>query len=282
MRGDVNHGYEMNSAVDLDARVRAHEALSFREEKFPNDALRLLAEEVLSRLASRFVEVPQAENDAPSDESIDALADALISKDDNEGLNFVMALQKQKVDRDTIYLGYLAGAARCLGERWVADTLSFTDVTLGVGRLYVILRALRSIFAPEMICRDTGKIALFCSAPGEDHVLGVTMAADMFRERGWTIDLQTAVSHENLIQIACSRHFPIIGISASTRRMIVPLTRLIASLRVVSPASYIVVSGELTLQEDDLAKIVDADFVAHNASEAIEELHRIADKLEVS
>jgi len=264
------------SSVDFDARLRAHEAVSLRARKLPADALRLLTEEVITRLASRFVSPVIPEDGVPTHEAIDTLADSLIADDPDEGLSYVVALQAQGVCRDTIYLSYLAGAARCLGERWMADSLSFTDVTLGAGRLYIILRALRPVFAPEKLCPETGKIALFCAAPGEDHILGVTMAADMFRDRGWTIDLHTSSSHDDLVKSAADHRYPIIGLSASSRRMVVPLTRLIASLRVVNPASYILVSGELTALEGDLGKIVDADFVAYSAPEAIEELQRFS------
>ena len=275
-------GYETGIGVDFDARVRADEAVSLRAKKFPAEALRLLAEEVLSQLARRFVAPPKPEPGAPTEESINDLADALLSRNSDEGLAYIVGLQNQGVSRDTIYLSYLAGAARRLGERWSADTVSFTDATIGAGRLYVLLRALRPTFAPEKIVSDQGKSALFCAAPGEDHVLGVTMATDMFRERGWTIDLRTGASHEELVKVASERAFPIIGVSASSRRMLIPLTRLIASLRVVNPASYIIVSGELTGMEDDLAKIVDADFIAHDAPEAIEELQRFAAMLEAN
>ena len=273
---------QFGSTLDADAHLRAHEAVSLRARKFPADALRQLAEEVLTRLASRFQSAPLPLEGVPSDDAIDALAESLISSDSNEGLSFVISLQKQGVCKDTIYLGYLAGAARRLGERWVEDTLSFADVTLGAGRLYIILRALRPVFTPPNFCPKTARTALFCSAPGEDHVLGVTMATDMFRERGWTIDLRTGISHDELVQAATERCYPIIGLSASSRRMVLPLTRLIASLRVVNPASYILVSGELTALEENLGKIVDADFVAHDAPEAITELHRFAATLETN
>jgi len=169
-----------------------------------------------------------------------------------------------------------------MGERWMADTLSFTDVTLGAGRLYIVLRALRLVISEGDLPLETSKTALFCSTPGEDHLLGVTMAADMFRERGWVIDLRTGVSHDDLVQVVSDRRYRIIGLSASSRRATVPLARLIASFRVINPASYIVVSGELTAIEEDLGKIVDADFTARDALEAIEELHRFAAKLAAS
>ena len=126
------------STVDFDAGVRAREAMSLRAKKFPADALRLLAEEVLNRLASRYKASVEPADGVPTDEAIDQLVDALLSSDADAGLFYVVDLQEQGVDRDTIYLSFLAGAARRLGERWMADVLSFADVTMGAGRLYII------------------------------------------------------------------------------------------------------------------------------------------------
>jgi len=98
------------------------------------------------------------------------------------------------------------------------------------------------------------------------------MAADMFRERGWRIDLETGLDHEELVELATKNQYPLVGLSASSDRMVVPLTRLIASLRVTSPVSAIMVSGELTTIEPDLAAIVDADFIPADAPSAIDSI----------
>lgn len=256
---------------DHDARARAYDAISTREKKLPEDALRLLANEVITRLASRFAVQP--ERPAPSDDSLEALGDALISDDPHAGLSFVNDLRRHDVPRDVIYLGYLAGAARRLGERWDRDEIPFTSVSIAAGRLYIIMRALRPTFLTEAT-HDVG-YALFAATPGEVHTLGVTMAADMFRERGWDIDLETDLSHDELVEKASTGAYPIIGLSASHERMVVPLTRLIASLRVISPASSIMVSGELTAKMPDLASIVDADSIVSDATAAIEAMQRV-------
>jgi len=274
--------YQSPAFVDCDARVRAHEAVSLRAEKFSEEAICLLAEEVLTRLTNRFSASPVLKADPPRSHDIEALADALVSSDPDASLNHVIDLHIKGVDRELIYLNYLAEAARLLGERWDADALSFTQVTLGAGRVYVILRALRPTFDSQGFPVVKGKTALFGATPGEDHVLGVTMAADMLRERGWTIDLETNSSHEELVQSASERNYPIIGLSASSQQAILPLTRLIASLRIVSPTSYILVSGELTALKEDVGKLVDADFIAHDAPEAIKEMQRLETSLVAS
>lgn len=261
--------------VDYDAGRRANEALSVRQEKLPADALRLLAEEVIARLASRYTELPEPDLQPPADSAIDALADDLLAPDQELALNSVLALKSSGVPGDVLYLGYIAGAARRLGDRWVRDEIPFTDVTIGAGRLYIIMRALRRAFVDNAGDVKQGARALFAAAPGENHTLGVVMAADMLRERGWHIDLETSMDHDELIEAAAAGRYPIIGLSASSEKMIVPLTRLIASLRITSPSSLILISGELTTIEPDLAVMVDADSTAGDAPTAIRELDRL-------
>lgn len=262
-------------SVDLEAGRRAHSALATLEEKLPPDALRMLAQEVIVRLASRYNEHSTSETRQPTDREINTLADALLSDDRDKALKIVLALKAEGVPRDTLYLGYIAGAARCLGVRWERDEVPFTDVTIAAGRLYIIMRALRPNFVADVVGFKPGARALFAATPGENHTLGVVMAADMLRQRGWHIDVETSLDHDDLVEAAAAGKYPIIGLSASSAKMILPLTRIIASLRVTSPASAILVSGELTKIEPDLADTLDADSVVSDAPTAIAELDRL-------
>ncbi len=261
--------------VDDTARLNAGRALSARQEKLPQDALRQLAEEVIARLASRYAS--RHIDHTPSERGIADLADALLDSDSDAGLDYVLDLKRKGIPRDTVYLGYISGAARLLGERWVNDDITFTDVTIAAGHLYVIMRALRPNFISDVADVKKGARALFSPTPGEDHTLGIMMAADMFRERGWQIDLKTGLDHDALVEAASVGGYPIIGLSAGSAKMIVPLTRLIASLRVTSPGSAILVGGELAGIEPDLAEIVDADSIAGDAQTALKEIERLFD-----
>lgn len=263
------------SLFDNTTRVSAGRAIFTQKKKLPAEAVRLLAEEVIERLASRFAERGKQDDNAPKDEDITALADALVAPDADAALEFVLDLQRRGVPLDTVYLGHIAGAARILGERWVNDQIPFTDVTIAAGHLYIIMRALRPHFISDVTPVKIGARALFAPTPGEDHTLGIMMAADMFRERGWQIDLKTGLDHDALVEVASEGRYPIIGLSASSSKMIVPLTRVIASLRVISPGSAILVGGELVAIEPELAEIVDADSIAGDAPTAIAEIERL-------
>lgn len=237
------------------------------------DVVEGLAREVISRLDERHRNLGAGH--PPEPERIATLCDALLSDRHDAALDLVMAAQAEGMSADMLHLGYLAVAARELGLRWERDEIGFADVIIGAGRIYGILRHLREVFISARILRDDAKIAAFLSVPGENHTLGVTMAADYMRRRGWQIDLKAGLGHDALVAELGSRRYPVIGISAGSSSMIFPLARLILALRVSNPEAWIMVSGAIVDQEPDLATLVDADAIATDApsAEAQIELH---------
>lgn len=237
------------------------------------DVVEGLAREVISRLDERHRNLGAGH--PPEPERIATLCDALLSDPHDAALDLVMAAQAEGMSADMLHLGYLAVAARELGLRWERDEIGFADVIIGAGRIYGILRHLREVFISARILRDDANIAAFVSVPGENHTLGVTMAADYMRRRGWQIDLKAGLGHDALVAELGSRRYPVIGISAGSSSMIFPLARLILALRVSNPEAWIMVSGAIVDQEPDLATLVDADAIATDApsAEAQIELH---------
>jgi len=258
--------------LDHDAYSRARSSVELRARRLHPDDMRVLSKEVISRLAGRFAgaESPVA---TPVPAEIDALCTALISDDPDAASRCIVALRAADTPADTIRMGHIAGAARRLGEWWDEDRVHFSDVTIGAGRLYAIMRAMRPNYYPPSPSRKTP--VLFASTPGEIHTLGITMAADLFRSRGWEIDLHTGLDHDGIVRVAVDGRYAIVAIGASSRQMLAPLTRLIASLHVSSPVSSILVSGPLAAVEPELKQLVDADCVAGDAPTALAEMDRM-------
>lgn len=225
-----------------------------------------LAREVISRLDERHRSL--SPDSLPDASRIEDMCDALVSDRHDAALDLVVTAQAEGMSPDMLHLGYLAVAARELGRRWERDEVGFADVIIGAGRIYGILRHLREVFISARILRDDANVAAFISVPGESHTLGVTMAADYMRRRGWQIDLKAGMTHEEIVADVGRRSYPVIGISAGTSAMIFPLARLILALRLSNPEAWIMVSGGIVDQEPDLASLVDADAIATDAPSA--------------
>lgn len=215
------------SLARLDTEVFARTASIFSTKRavLPPEAVEAVANDIVRRLAYSPRRV--AEFDAPqiSEESLAAFCEALILPDSNIALRFIEDRRADGMSLSGVYLGYISGGARRLGERWDRDELSFLQVTCGTGHLYALMRALRSEISFAHRKFDNRRVALFATVPGEDHGIGITVAADLFREAGWEIDLETGTDHDELIAHVEQTHPHIIGLSLSTEQRLDALVR---------------------------------------------------------
>lgn len=238
--------------------ARARDFLERRGQDLPASALRLLAREVILRISRAAA--PVAGNGELSLRSeIDLLCDALTSQDDLAAAELVRQARQGGMPVDTLYHVYIAGAVRQCGERWERDEVTAAQVVVGAGRVYAILRELRTVFLSEHLVAPRGAEAVFATVPGEVHALGVTIAADAMRRQGWDIAVRVGLGHDALVEEIAALRPTMVGLSASMPGDILPAARLIVALRVRCPQVWILLGGGLVAKDPEVAQAVDAD-----------------------
>jgi methanogenic corrinoid protein MtbC1 len=266
-----------NQDVSVDAEVfaRTTSLFALKRNSLPPETVETLASDIVRRLASTGVRAPHVEVPVISDESVAAFCDALVRPDPIVALQFVEDRRAEGVTREAVYLGYISAAARRLGEGWDENRLSFIEVTVGTGHLYALLRALRLEGDEARPAFDARRCALFATVPGEDHGIGISVAADLFRDAGWDIDLKIDTDHNTLVAHVERTRPAIIGLSLSTEQRLEDLIRLVVAVRIVAPHAIIGVAPAATLDDDKLCSLVDIDIVFRDAREACRELDRL-------
>ncbi|MDJ0825914.1 MAG: cobalamin-dependent protein [Rhodobacter sp.] len=251
---------------DLDSFNRAQDEIHRLNRHLPPSDVQSLAREVIERLAQRSVP-SHATHSAQPDREIVALSLALISKEPDAAKELIMQAQRDGVSVPELYLSYLGASARRLGDWWDADQVSFVDVTVGVTRIYGIMRGLRPVWTSS---RAGGrKSAIFAAVPGDDHTLGVTMATDLFRRDGWDIDLEVGLDHDALVGYLDLADYTVIGLSASGRKSLAALIRLILAIRIGNPAAFILVGGNIVAEDPDIVATTGADGAALDVPQAL-------------
>lgn len=242
------------------------------QEQLPEGAVVALAREVLQSLAKQTVD--------PESQSRDVLdlCNALIGTDNKAAAALVEGILKQGVDANQLYLEYLGPASQKLGQWWTANKVTFADVTVGTGRIYAIMRTIERR-NPRPI-NLTSKTALFATIPGEDHILGLRMAADMARKDGWEIELALDESHDALIDRITSENHLIIGLSAAGKHALPNLARLVFAIRVNAPKAYIFVGGNIADVAEQSIKLMDVDGMATDYQSAMANLENFWAKLQ--
>lgn len=242
--------------------------LERRGQPISETALRVLAREVILRI-SRTEGLKLPATARPTTSEIDALCDALVSHDEFAGADMVRTARLGGMPADVLYHTYIAEAARRLGQRWERDEMTASEVILGAGRIYAILRELRTVFLAEYLDAPPGAEAIIAAVPGEVHGIGATIAADTLRRKGWEIQLMLGHGHSALVEEIAQRKPTMVGLSFAQSSMTFAVARLIVALRVRCPQVWVLVGGPVIADDPDVARIVDADAGAGSIEEGV-------------
>lgn len=264
----------MSGSIMFDRRLLevAFSEIETVRQSLPATTISALAHEVVKRVARNLYSSELADA-GPSSKEIDTLCDALLSDDPGAAAAFIENARLAGSSYDTLCLKYLSGAARRLGDWWDEDKVPFINVTIAAGRIYAILRILR--LQLSMGAQDLRRAAVFASLPGENHTLGITIATDLARDRGWDIELFTGLSHDELVERLEQRQPRLICLSASGKRMLPALTRLLVVLRISNPNSRILIAGQIAASGLSLVGLTGADAAATEFEDALIQMDRL-------
>jgi methanogenic corrinoid protein MtbC1 len=182
-----------------------------------------------------------------------AMAYALCDEDDAAASLMVDDMLEAGVPVSDLCLDHLAPAARRLGDLWDRDRLPFTEVALASARIQAILRRLPADRTAPRTHHDRG--AIFGAVPGEQHTLGVMMAADLFRRNGWDVSLLVGLSHDEMLQRMVRDDRPVIGLSCSGDHSYPALRRLLAAMAKARPEAEILLAGQIVQAPDRIADL---------------------------
>lgn len=165
-------------------------------------------------------------------------------------------------DPQTVAAVVFEPAARELGLAWCDDSRDFLKVTVAVARMQRIFRQMVADCPPPPQA-DAGKWALIGPTPGEQHTFGLCIVEDALRRAGWLVDCCAGGEEAEIIRLAASNSYAIIGLSLSCEEFLPRLGPTIRKLRAKSMnrSVTIVVGGSLVADRPGLALEAGADLV---------------------
>jgi methanogenic corrinoid protein MtbC1 len=238
---------------------------------------RLVEAEIIPRLMLAHNE--KANLDIPTDlgpDTIEAFARMVLSKESESLIAYIGTLLQSGFAMETIYMELMTPAARLLGDYWNEDSISFTDVTIGLSRLQQVVRTLGWKRSQSAGPDHSAPSALFVPATSEQHTFGLFIIEDSFRRAGWRTWIETSGDRAELADMVRSHWFDLLGFSASCDSQQDEVAASIDTVRKVSrnPGLMILVGGRLFIERPELVAAVGADGTAPSGSAAL----LIADK----
>ena len=179
----------------------------------------------------------------PTDAEIAKLANIAVEQDLATSLKFVDQILRAGVSLDIVLLKLVAPAARLLGDEWLDDRRSFTEVTLGLAIMQEVVHVLGATSGPGLT-GGRGFVVLACPAP-EQHTLGIHLLGYFLRRAGWEVEVAPAVTENDLVALVQSERVEMLGISVKNTDSVKILSRVISAVKKASmnPDLMVLVGG---------------------------------------
>jgi MerR family transcriptional regulator, light-induced transcriptional regulator len=228
---------------------------------------RTIEHEVIPRLmlAHRAASEPVAQPPVAAwrlgQDDVKQFAKLVLSQDEDQAFNAIQSFRACGVSVEKIYLDLLAPTARYLGELWDDDLCSFTDVTVGLGRLQRVLRELSPAFGASVEHPTQGRRVLLLPGPGEQHTFGLVMVAEFFRRAGWDVTGGAWAADCNAAELVGNEWFDVVGFSLGAASNLDGLRASIRAARLAScnKSLAFLVGGPLFNEHPELVEKVGAD-----------------------
>lgn len=188
----------------------------------------------------------------------------MLSLDGDEAVDAVLLMRARGVPIERICFDLLGPTARYLGDLWTDDLCTFTDMTVGVGRLQRVLRELSPALDHGVDHAARGRRVLLAPCPGEQHTFGLVMVSEFFRLAGWDVTGAGWGGAEAAATVVASAWFDVVGFSLGAEVHIETLTREITAVRraACNRRIAVIVGGPLFAERPNLVHQVGADAVA--------------------
>lgn len=244
----------------------------FRPTLQPVSVVRTIRTRIIPKIVLALRSTPKTPEPAKQDrpDAISQFAAFVMSDNDAAAFAFVREMMVQGTPVQAVFLNLLAPTAQHLGELWDADSTDFASVTLGVGRLQLIMRQLGELFYEQGTPADGGESALLTTIPGEQHSFGLSMVAEFFRRAGWNLCTGPFSSHQELTSLVHNHWFDVVGFSVSSDRRLGELKQDIHDIRRDSRNRNvgIMLGGPMMARDPGLVASMGADMMSLDATNA--------------
>jgi MerR family transcriptional regulator, light-induced transcriptional regulator len=203
---------------------------------------------------------------------------ALITRDGPQKTEqYIAELLNLGMGVDSIVLELIPRIARKLGDQWVSDSLSFTEVTIATGRLQKLIYSLDHLFQETRTHAATAHSIFVSASPGSHHTLGPLILSNYFTWAGWNVHNESTPTQEGIQARVANQKLTAIAISVADYDQLDQLPKLIQSIRNKSLNPEIIVLTGGSLYNSDAMSFghIKADIKSNTPEEALHQLNRI-------
>ena len=196
---------------------------------------------------------------------------------DSRALNTLYAeMRLRRVSAEDVMDSYLPDALGMIGQEWHDEEIDILHASMACARLQNLLRELGRAWASDRSGHaGDGRILLTLPA-GEQHTLGVMLAANQLRRIGVSVKVMLLPRATELRDILTHNRFHAVFVSVSNETSLLPCANMVRELRTWSQQHIpIVIGGGLVsgsisdTHHRRIAEITGADLVTSDIARAL-------------
>lgn len=208
------------------------------------------------------------------------LADKLIgyarSGDQGTLSELYAELQQRRVTADEVIDRYLPHAVNVIGQQWHDEEIDILHASMACARMQNMLREMGRVWASDRAGRTYGARILLTLPVGEQHTLGVMLAAHHLRRRGVSVKVMLLPDVSKLRAMIEHHRFHAVFLSVSNLSSLQSCALMVGELRAVTHGRVpVVIGGGLVSNEiadidpRRIKEITGADVVTNNIEHAL-------------
>jgi hypothetical protein len=175
-----------------------------------------------------------------SEEEIERFAELSAGQDMAGLLGRLEGLLRAGLPIQNVLLDVIAPAAHLLGEQWLDDERTFSDVTVGLGMLQRLVAVIgQKVEAP--ITKEG--LVVLSAAPGEQHTLSIRVLAEFLRTQGWAVQLEPVADEMALLELLGREGVSAIGFTVSNDALVRHLVPLLERIDAQRPSAQVMLGG---------------------------------------
>ena len=201
----------------------------------------------------------------------EALARLLLSGHGARARELVRAAIGDGASATEMILSVFVDASRLMGDQWLADDASFSEVSVGLVDLHMMLRDCESALEDEVPRNRNARTAMVVALSPDEHLFGAAILETFLRSAGWMIAPVADRTNAAVIEECEKVHVDLVGISVVEDRNLDECKALIGHLRERSRNRdvRVMVGGRPFLEEPGRVGYVGADGTADDALSAL-------------
>lgn len=259
-RGVVLQGARLNTVELMTERTSSHKLTTGNG---------LLVDGLAKSVISQVISIPHQRRNRRIEMGVNILCAAVLDRNGFDETSVIADLSALRIQPSDVVDYCIGDVARRLGEAWVADELSFAEVTVASARLFGLCKTLGGRWDnawPGMNAR----VLLLVTIGQEDHILGPAVLTDQLRRRGHSLQLHSNATAESIKEKLGQTAFDAVLVSVSTTHALEKAEEVIKKTKIAFPQVPIVLGGAALTLSNRRQDTTGADLVTNNIDDALD------------